>query len=189
MLIHKLFNKNGHFKKGDLWRRLIERKEDLRRNYQVESRLRRARFLALRSIFIAVLVSCGFLLVSSCASVPTGPLAEGEVRLLKVEVPSADLVRLAIPFVVNITFQADDEREIKRACFLWSGDGPYCVNIKDENYVAAEKIQAQTENPLTAMSGSQTLECYVKYVYKGKTITSNAVDTHILLKLPSQRIR
>jgi hypothetical protein len=189
MLIHKLFNKNGHFKKGDLWGRLIERKEDLRRNYQVESRLRWARFLAMRSTFIAVLVGCGFLLVSSCASVPTGPLAEGEVRLLSVQVPGSDVVRVSIPFVVNINFQAEDEPEIKRACFVWSGDGPYCVSIRDKDYVAAGKIQVQTKNPGTTISGSHTLECYVQYIYKGKTITSNVVNTHILLRLPPSRIR
>jgi hypothetical protein len=167
----------------------MERREYSRRNYQVESKSRWARSLAMRSTFIAVIVGCGFLLVSSCASVPTGPLAEGEVRLLSVEMPGTDIVKMGTPFVVNITFQADDEPEIKRACFLWSGDGPYCVSVRDEDYVAAGMIQVQTKNPGTTISGSHTLECYVQYVYKGKTITSNVVNTHILLKLPSSRVR
>ena len=153
--------------------------------------LRWARFLAMRSTLIAVLVGCGFLLVSSCASVPTGPLAEGEVRLLRIEVPAADSVTMTIPFVVNVSFQADDEREIKTVCFFWSGDGPYCVNVTDEDYVAAGKIQVQTKTPGAMVSGSYTLECYVQYIYKGKAIKSNVVKTLIdlidLRSLPPRR--
>jgi hypothetical protein len=182
MIIYKVFNKNADFKKGDLLGRLIERREDLRGNYQVESRLRWARFLAMRSTLIAALVGCGFLLVSSCASVPTGPLAEGEVRLLSVQVPGTDIVRVSIPFVVNITFQADDEPEIKRACFFWSGDGPYCVNVTDIDYGSPGKIQVRPKIPGAMTPGSYILECYVQYIYKGKTIMSNVVNTHILLR-------
>jgi len=163
----------------------MDRSEDLRGNYELESRSRWVRFLAMRSTLIAVLVGCGFLLVSSCASVPTGPLAEGEVRLLSVEVPAADFVRVTIPFVANITFQADDEPEIKRVCFFWSGDGPYCVNVTDIDYGSPGKIKVQTKNPGTTAPGSHTLECYVQYIYKGKTIMSNVVNTHINLRSPS----
>ena len=189
MLIYKVFDKDGDCKKGDLWGRLTGRKEGLRRNYQVESGLRWTRFLAKRSTFIAVLVGCGFLLVSSCASVPTGPLAEGEVRLLSVQAQGTDVVRVAIPFVVNINFQADGNPEIKKACFLWSGEGPYCVNVTDKDYVEAKKIQVKTTNPGTMLSGSHTLECYFQYVYNGKTITTNVVNTHIFLRLPSSMVR
>jgi hypothetical protein len=114
--------------------------------------------------------------------VPTGPLAEGEVRLLDVRVPGTDVVRVNIPFVVNITFQADDRPEIKRACFFWSGDGPYCVNVTDIDYGPPGKIQVLPMNPTVMTPGSCTLECYVQYIYNGKVMTSNVVNTHILLK-------
>jgi len=163
----------------------MERREYSRPNYQVESRSRWARSLAMRSTLIAVIVGCGFLLVSSCASVPTGPLTEGEVRLLSLVVlgsPGSNVVRAGIPFAVNITFQADDEPEIKRACFFWSGDGPYCVTVTDIDYGSPGKIRAQPKVPGAMAGGSHALECYVQYIYKGKTMMSNVVSTTIVLR-------
>jgi hypothetical protein len=160
----------------------MDRSEDLRGNYELESRSRWVRFLAMRSTLIAVLVGCGFLLLSSCASVPTGPLAEGEVRLLSMEVPGSNVIRIGIPFMVNVTFKADNEPEIKRACFFFSGDGPSCVNVRDVDYGSPGKIQVQPKIPGAMTPGSHILECYVQYVYQGKTRASNVVNAHIILR-------
>jgi hypothetical protein len=181
-IIHKFFNKNGDFKKGGLWRKWMERREDLRESYHVKSRLRRAGFLAMRSTLISVLVGGGFLLVASCASVPTGPLAEGEVRLLSLEVPGTNIFRIRAPSMVNITFQADGGPEIKRVCFFWSGDGPYCANVTDIDYGPPGKIRVQPRVPGAMAGGSHALECYVQYIYKGKTMMSNVVNTTIVLR-------
>ena len=81
----------------------------------------------MRSIWICVLVGGVFMLLnSSCATVPTEPLASGELRLLSMQVPMKEDIKVNFPFVVNISFQADGEPKIRTARFSFSGDGPSC---------------------------------------------------------------
>jgi len=70
------------------------------------------------------------LLASSCATAPT-PLAPGEVRLLRIDVPNEVGIKKSLPFTVNIVFEADGKPQIKTACFSFSGDGPYCSKVLD----------------------------------------------------------
>ena len=185
MVGYKVFNKNDDFKNGGLWRALKERREDMRGNSQMGSGLRWGRFLMMRSILIAGLVGGCLLLVSSCASVPPGPLAEGEVRLLNIEVvqvPGSDGVKARLPFTANITFQSDGHPEIKRVCFYWSGEGPYCTNADDVEYGSPGKIKIWPRVPSALKLGSYSLECHVLYIYNGKPHASNVVSTQIYTK-------
>jgi len=70
--------------------------------------------------------------ISSCATVPK-PLAPGELRLLSMLVPEKENIRLHLPFIVNISFEADGEPEIKAACFYFPDDGPHCFKVTDVN--------------------------------------------------------
>jgi len=51
-----------------------------------------------------LIVAAGFflLLASSCATVPTEPLASGELRLLSMQVADRGDIKVNFPFVVNI---------------------------------------------------------------------------------------
>jgi hypothetical protein len=116
------------------------------------------------------------LLVSSCATVPTEPLASGELRLLSINVPMKEDIRVNFQFVVNINFEADGKPEIRTACFSFSGDGPYCFKVTDVNYGSpgAIKVQVRAKN-----SGSHSLESYVYYIKDGKVQPTNVVSSQI----------
>jgi len=131
----------------------------------------------MRSIWIFVLVGGVFMLLnSSCATVPTEPLASGELRLLSIQVPMKEDIKVNFPFVVNINFEADGRPEIRTACFSFSGDGPYCVKVTDVNYGSPGtiKVQVRAKN-----SGSHALESYVYYIKDGKVQPTNVVGSQI----------
>jgi len=116
------------------------------------------------------------LLVCSCATVPTAPLASGELRLLGLQAPQREDIRVNFPFVVNINFEADGKPEIRTACFYFSGDGPYCIKVTDVNYGSpgTVKLQVRAKN-----SGSHALESYAYYIRDGKVQPTNVVNCNI----------
>jgi len=116
------------------------------------------------------------LLVCSCATVPTEPLASGELRLLGLQAPQREDIRLNFPFVVNINFEADGKPDIRTACFYFSGDGPYCLKVTDVNYGSPGtiKVQVRAKN-----SGSHALESYIYYIRDGKVQPTNVVNCNI----------
>ena len=131
----------------------------------------------MRSIWICVLVGSVFMLLnSSCATVPTEPLASGELRLLSMQVPMKEDIKVNFPFTVNINFETNDKPEIRTACFSFSGDGPYCVKVTDVNYGSPGtiKVQVRAKN-----SGSHSLESYVYYIKDGKSQPTNVVGSQI----------
>ena len=133
-----------------------------------------------RAAILLITVSMGgvILLISSCATVPTGPLAPGEVRLLRIDVPHEGTINRNLPFVVNIIFEADGRPEIKTACFYWSGDGPNCFKVKDVNYGSPGTIDVE---PRAKSSGSYVLETYVLYTRDGKTHPTKVISSPIIV--------
>ena len=130
----------------------------------------------MKSIIISVLTGGVILLVFSCATVPAGPLAPGEVRLLRMDATRDGVIRLGLPFTVNINFEAGGRPEIKRACFFWSGDGPYCFQVMKLDYGLPGTIHVEI---LTKSFGEYFLESYALYVQDGKIRRTNVVGTHI----------
>ena len=135
--------------------------------------------------FPSILVLMGgviLLWVSSCATVPTEPLASGEMRLLSIEVPQKEDIRESLPFLVNIRFEADGKPEIVTACFFWSGSGPYCSKITDVTYGSPGiiKVQLRPRSP-----GLIALEGYIVYKKDGKTETTNVVSERLRVIRPS----
>ena len=131
----------------------------------------------MKSMLIVVLMGVAVLLmVPSCATVSTKPLAPGEVRLLGINIPEIGDLRANLQFPVNLSFEADGRPEITTACFFWSGDGPYCYKVTDVNYGSGTiKVDFRsTSNP-----GSYTLESYAHYVRDGRTMQTNVVRTQI----------
>ena len=131
----------------------------------------------MRSKWISLFAG-GFVIlsISSCATVPTETLASGELRLLSMDLPQREDIRLNFPFVVNINFEADGKPEIRTACFSFSGDGPYCLKVTDITYGSPGtiKVQVRAKN-----SGSQVLESYALYIKDGKPRPTNVVSSHI----------
>jgi hypothetical protein len=131
----------------------------------------------MRSILIAVLMG-GIItsFISSCATVPSKPLALGELRLLSMQVPMKEDIKVNFPFMVNINFEADGKPEIRTACFSFSGDGPYCYKVMDVTYGSHGTIKVQVRAKNT---GLIALESYVYYIQDGKVQPTNIVNCNI----------
>ncbi len=115
---------------------------------------------------VAVLV-----VISSCAT--TESLREGELRLLKIEVPENGNLRLGHDYKFNIQFESDGSAEITRAVCLCADSGPRTYKPEDVRYGS---LRGSLSLYLGAYdAGSQRLECYVDYVSDGKKHRSNSV--------------
>jgi hypothetical protein len=133
--------------------------------------------ITLKSLSMAFLMAGAvLLLVASCATVQTEPLASGELRLIGMEVSQREELRERLPFVVSVRFAADHNPEILKACFLWSGKGLTCSNIRDVNYGTPGVVRTQI---ISKGSGRYLLEAYLVYMREGKTQTTNVVGTNI----------
>jgi len=132
--------------------------------------------MEMRGILTSILMIAAVLLtISSCATVPTGPLEEGEVRLLSLNVPDNGVLKMGIQYWVNISFKADGKPEIRRVCMFWSGEGPYCSPVKNVHYGS----DAYFEVPLYAQPDQKRLECYAEYVRDGKIRRTNTVVSYV----------
>jgi len=131
------------------------------------------------TLLITVLMSGVILLISSCATVSTGALAPGEVRLLKIDFPHEMDIQRGIPFAVNIAFEAEGRPEIKTACFYWSGDGPNCFKVKEVSFGSPGTINVE---PRAMSSGSLILETYVLYIRDGKTQPTKTIRSPIFIR-------
>jgi len=130
----------------------------------------------MKGILTPILMSIAILLtISSCTMV-----GKGGLRLIDMEVRDSERLRTNVQFWVRINFAADGNPEIRRACFYWTGDGPYCVNIKDVVFGSV----AYLEVPLYARYGSAILQCYVEYVRDEKIHRSNAVASSVNVVIP-----
>ncbi len=116
--------------------------------------------------------------VFSCAAVPRGPLAPGEVRLLSIDVVGAG-VKANSSFPVNVFFEATGQPEFKRACFYESGEELFCFDASDISYTVLGTKQAFQVYLPGLVAGSHRLECYAEYIRDGKIRKTNVVLTEM----------
>jgi len=132
-----------------------------------------------RSLLMIVLVGGAILLgASSCATVSTEPLTAGELRLLSAKLPVVSVVKIGLPYEVKITFVADGQPRIRRACFSWSGDGPYCYPIKPQD-VTYGSLGDFSVMLFPAFIGPYRAECYVEYYQDTKILRTNVVEFYL----------
>jgi hypothetical protein len=132
----------------------------------------------MKRILVPILMSVAILLASSSCT-----LKKGELRLLDMEIHEPARLLTNVQFWVRVNFEADGNPEIRRACFYWFGDGPYCVNVKDVKYGSF----AYFDVPLVARYGSSVLQCYVEYLRDERIERSNAVAYHVNVVHPLER--
>jgi hypothetical protein len=131
----------------------------------------------MKPVLIGVFVSVALLLgISSCATVPTEPLGEGELRLLKISVPETGNLRLALTYSVEISFEANGKPEINRVVCYCAGEGPYYYKIRDVTYGSPGSF---TVDFSVHEGGAQRLECYADYIRDGKKQRTNPVFSRI----------
>jgi hypothetical protein len=139
----------------------------------------------MRFVLMMVLIVMTALSCATAPTVPTGALAQGEMRLLKIVPPFGDVLA-NITQVFDINFEADGHPSVKRICIYLSGDGPYCSNtVKRVNYGSQANIEVELrlKPPGTYTYGSYQLECYAEYLRDGRTVRTNMVSTHINVML------
>ena len=129
----------------------------------------------MRHILLMAVLTGGVIssLVSSCATVPTEPLTPGELRLLRLDVPGSQNIMNHTEYQVKIDFDADGKPEIKRICFYYSGDGPYCIlkwNISAGTIILWLRADRK---------GQYRLECYAEYIRDGKMQRTNSVAVSV----------
>ncbi len=134
------------------------------------------RFVTVKSVFLTLLLGGVTLLVFSCATTPSGPPAPGEVKLISLDIPNEGVITRNLPFVVNIQFEANGRPEIKRACFYWSDDGPYCYKVVDVSYGSPGTIRVE---PRAKESGAYILEAYALYLRDGKTQPTKVISSRV----------
>jgi len=127
------------------------------------------RALALVLIGVAILLGS-----SSCA------LKKGELRLLDMEILGSARLRTDVQFWVRVHFEADGQPEIRKACFYWFGDGPYCVDVKNVEYGSF----AYFDVPLIPRYGEFVLQYYVEYLRNERIEQSNAVAHSVTVTYP-----
>ena len=121
---------------------------------------------------LSVIIGLGVLLViSACAT--TEPLKEGELRLLKMQVPENGNLRVVGSYRFIINFESDGSAEIIRAVCSCPDTGTSVYRPEDVKYGSG---LGNFSLWLSACAyGSQRLECYVDYVSDGKRRRSNSV--------------
>ncbi len=130
----------------------------------------------MKRVWAAILMSVAVLLaISSCATMQSGPLEPGELKLLTLHVPENGNLKLLVPYRATITFKADGKPEIRRVCMSWSGDGPYCSRPKEVKYGSEAYIEVE----FYARADTNRLECYAEYVLDGKVRRTNKVMSFV----------
>ncbi len=132
----------------------------------------------MRSISGVLLGVVVLLAISSCAT--TAPLGEGEMRLLRIDVPENGNLVLGHDYRFNIIFEADGSPDIVRTVCI-CGDSPrQSYKISDIRYGARGTFSIYVF-PYT--DGSHRLECYAEYLKDGKRQRTNSVYGFIYGKL------
>jgi len=109
--------------------------------------------------------------VSSCAT--TEPLGEGELRLLRMQVPENGNLRVTGNYRFIISFESDGSAEIIRAVCNCPDSGLRIYRPEDVRYGTKSGNFSLWLSACTF--GSQRLECYVDYVSGGKRQRSNSL--------------
>lgn len=112
------------------------------------------------------------------ASAPTpapAPVTEKprHLELTGLRIPPAPTVGDSVP--AALSYAGNHEPTVKRVCFLWSGDGPYCWD-----YFSVERDDNKITTSLTMKEArSYELQAYVEYETAGKLYKSNVVSASV----------
>lgn len=129
------------------------------------------RYVRMRSILSVLMGVAVLLVISSCAT--TEPLREGELRLLKMQVPENGNMILGHDYKFNFIFESDGSAEIIRAVCFCADSGPLIYKPADVSY-GSQRGSFNLYMYACAVD-SQRMECYVDYVSGGKRQRSNSV--------------
>ena len=133
-----------------------------------ETERRDVRMMSTLSVLMGVAV---LLVISSCAT--TEPLREGELRLLKMQVPENGNLIVGHDYKFNFTFESDGSAEIVRAVCICADSGMRVYKVEDVRYGVQRGNFSLWLSACTYES--QRYTCYVDYLSGGKRQRSNSV--------------
>ena len=81
------------------------------------------------------------------------------------------------PYTAALAYEKSGEPKIIEACYLWSGEGPYCFKARDNKGNGQFESRLRTNNP-----GRYRLEGFIKYKVGNKTLESNHASSTIIVK-------
>ncbi len=124
----------------------------------------------IRALLLGGLAAIGF---AACQTMPIGD----DVRLTRLVV--SDDLNDGVPYTVTMPYQTKGGNPYiaRKACFTWSGEGPYCFSIRDDPNAKEFTTRLRTGNP-----GSYDLRGYVEYSVYGETKRSNTVGKLIIVR-------
>ncbi len=108
--------------------------------------------------------------ISSCAT--TTPLREGELKLLRMDVPENGNLIVGHDYRFNIRFEADGNPDIVKAVCICGDSRPQSYQLADLRYGTKGNFSIWI---YPCSDGSQRLECYAEYLKDGKKQRSNSV--------------
>jgi len=124
----------------------------------------------MKSMFSVLMGVAVLLVISSCST--TEPLGEGELRLLKMQIPENGNLKLSHAYKFRFKFESNGRPEIIRAVCTCAGHlqiyKPDDVTYGSQGDFALWLYAYEYD--------SQRLECYVDYVSEGKRRRSNSVS-------------
>lgn len=83
-------------------------------------------------------------------------------------------LKKGVPYAVTLPVTVEGKPRIMKACFKWSGEGPYCFSARHVKSKSQLQLMLRTKNPNT-----YSLEGYVQYSVDGKVYKSNAISKEI----------
>ncbi len=105
---------------------------------------------------------------------PVGiPANAGDIRPKSLQVKKP--IKAGIPYQVTMPYTRTDKAKVTSACFLWSGEGPYCFNALTGK--KSIEVTLRTNNP-----NKYKLQGFVVYTSGGKSHKSNRVSAKINVK-------
>lgn len=134
----------------------------------------------MQSMWISILMGPVLLLViSSCATVPTEPLGQGELRLSGVSFSDSGNINPKARCTVNIQFEAKGTPEITRVGVAWGGASAHYTNKMEVSY---ENRLIRVDVPTPEAPGSYGFKAWVYYIREGRIEQSNSEDTSVLVR-------
>lgn len=126
-------------------------------------------------------LSVGLIAFSACATAPSGPLREGELRVTKLTVPNPAPAGPRYPAVFEGVERGSTDIRVVRACLTWQTmqftDWPYCFAGQEDTTAKTFTVHPSTRNP-----NNYTLYGYLEYEAKGRTKQSNTVRGSLVVR-------
>lgn len=120
-----------------------------------------------------LVVGLAVAMLVTATSTLAGHSAANEINLRSLEVPAS--LQAGVPYEARLPYTKTGSPRVTKACFLWSGEGPYCFSAR----VSESTIRARlrTNNP-----NRYRLEGFVEYRAGGQIKHSNRVTATIRVR-------